>query len=741
LQPREFRSRVEDLVKAKELKLPSTAGFKLFDLFFSEESVSHPAKANLHLLYFLIKKYTEEGGVVADIMAGTGSTGIVSSYLGRNAVLVELEEKFVEWMEKNVALLESHGKKRGKIKIIQGDARRLVDLLGVKADSIVTSPPYVETKAFHDVEFMERVAGEQSERVRRGEVKGHYMTEKARRRVFERMEKGKSENPSNIGNLPPGEIDAVITSPPYSNIAKTKEGGISPYMQGLISKLSGIPVSEFAHNVEKLKEAVEIAQSKIPFKYSDNPQNIGNLTHGEIDAIVTSPPYSESMTKKRKGYSVYPDLERSREMPQETRDDNIANLNHGDIDAIITSPPYAETTMKKEFKNEDQLENFAKEQYVFKHGRTLEATKRFIKKSWQGYPENPSNIGSLPLKEDIDAIITSPPYEASVSDDKEGPTAGADEKKYGRWQKGTARKQSYTQHDEPCKVDTIITSPPYEASLEGTSRHTRGGIASRDPKLAQSGTFATMMSFGVPVGYTPDKDNIGNLKSDEDEYKALEGKGAPIDAIITSPPYAEANRGGGIAVKGYEGVHGKDERLHLRHDRPLSDNPDNFSNMPFVDSVITSPPYHDEKSDWDRTSRAAKEGEQVAYSDEVGGQRENIGNIHYYDQSEPLSHKYSKAPEGKETYLSAMLACYQQSFQVLKPNGRIIIIVKPFIRGKRPVDLPLHTWLLLEKCGFQLVDVLKFRLPAQSLWRVLQYKKNPDIERISHEYILVCRKS
>jgi len=87
-----------------------------------------------------------------------------------------------------------------------------------------------------------------------------------------------------------------------------------------------------------------------------------------------------------------------------------------------------------------------------------------------------------------------------------------------------------------------------------------------------------------------------------------------------------------------------------------------------------------------------------------------------------------------------MLQCYQECFQVLKPGGRIIIIVKPFVRNKKAVDLPLHTWLLLEKCGFNLVDVLKFRLPSQSFWRVLQYQKNPEIERINHEYILVCRK-
>ena len=54
---RGFKSRLEELVgdKVKELRFPSSAGFKPFQRFFCEESVAHPAKANLYLLYFLIK--------------------------------------------------------------------------------------------------------------------------------------------------------------------------------------------------------------------------------------------------------------------------------------------------------------------------------------------------------------------------------------------------------------------------------------------------------------------------------------------------------------------------------------------------------------------------------------------------------------------------------------------------------------------------------------------------------------
>ncbi|MFQ6095535.1 MAG: DNA methyltransferase [Candidatus Bathyarchaeia archaeon] len=96
---KEFRSKLEDLVEnVEELVFPASPGFGGFKLFFGEASVAHPAKANIYLLYYLIKKYTGKGEIVFDPMAGTGSTGILASYLGRHSILVELEEKFYRWM-------------------------------------------------------------------------------------------------------------------------------------------------------------------------------------------------------------------------------------------------------------------------------------------------------------------------------------------------------------------------------------------------------------------------------------------------------------------------------------------------------------------------------------------------------------------------------------------------------------------------------------------------------------------
>ncbi|MBA7680299.1 hypothetical protein ES703_88613 [subsurface metagenome] len=161
-----------------------------------------------------------------------------------------------------------------------------------------------------------------------------------------------------------------------------------------------------------------------------------------------------------------------------------------------------------------------------------------------------------------------------------------------------------------------------------------------------------------------------------------------------------------------------------------------------VDSIITSPPYHDNKSDWDRKSRAAEEGEEVTYSDEVGRERENIGNIHYYDRGGPLSHKYSKDPEGKETYLSAMFQVYRECFKTLKPSGKMVLVIKDFVRNKKVVRLDLDTKKLAEGCGFRWVETKLFRLPSKSFWRILYEKKHPEVDTslLKFEFVEVFEK-
>jgi DNA modification methylase len=548
-------------------------------------------------------------------MAGTSSTGIVASLLGRHSVCVELEEKFCEWSRRNVERLEKSGKKLGEIKIVQGDARRLSEILG-RADVAITSPPYAN---IDPTTFTNRHIGN------REEPRSEYV-----------KQEGYSDNPCNIGNLPLGNVDTVITSPPY---AETYTGGGNPEKRRERLIKAGRNPKEFlggkARNaVLKHYGEVDVCITSPPYsnaiskqggpigvknvgvstitarRYSDNPENIGNLPLGRIDTIVTSPPYSESMTKRRKGYTVIPELARTREMPQDTRDDNVANLPHGNIDAVITSPPYADGKKAGEVKPEE-VEKYAKR--------------------WE---EN------------------------------------VEKRKWNSW---------------------------------GKSFHTPGRL-----KGIQS----------LRDGYSKSKENIGNLPLGE------------ISTIITSPPYGEAQEGSGIAKRGYQGnKHSPTDLVGKRSYMPDKfQSPENISRLPLgnVDTVITSPPY--EKSE----TIHKRQGQSPSYFEQVGGIR------HF--TKETVSDESNIGNLKKETYLEAMLKVYSEMFRVLKPNGLAIIVVKPFIRNKKVVDLPWHTWLLMAKAGFTLEKLYKLRLKTQSFWRILQYKKEPTLERIMHEYVIVARK-
>jgi hypothetical protein len=140
--------------------------------------------------------------------------------------------------------------------------------------------------------------------------------------------------------------------------------------------------------------------------------------------------------------------------------------------------------------------------------------------------------------------------------------------------------------------------------------------------------------------------------------------------------------------------------------------------------------------------------------DEYGASNNNIGNLKSFDEEYQLlesnqnaeqfttqqSITFGSGKSEKPTYLTEMLKVYGEMFKVLRAGGLAIIVVKPFVRNKKPVDLPYHTWLLMEKVGFRLAKLYKFRLPQFSFWRILQYRKHPDVPVIAHEYVLVCQK-
>ena len=243
-----------------EIKFKRDTAFR--KQFFVPESFAHPAKMDAQLLIWLVEHYSEVGETILDPMAGSG-TMMLACGLGRHCVLIELEEKFCKMMRDNwneVKMRPQLGSTMGECRIIQGDARNLE---GVLADKIITSPPYT-TDLKKDRAWMERHY-EGIGRNPKGYTVDQYDYELGGR---------------NIANLPYGNIDKIISSPPYAE------------------RHSYPDIERERHAVEKLKAHPDskIGGVRIHEHYSDNPNNLGNLPYGEIDKIITSPPYEGSLS-------------------------------------------------------------------------------------------------------------------------------------------------------------------------------------------------------------------------------------------------------------------------------------------------------------------------------------------------------------------------------------------------------------------------------------------------------------
>ena len=292
------------------------------------------------------------------------------------------------------------------------------------------------------------------------------------------------------------------------------------------------------------------------------------------------------------------------------------------------------------------------------------------------------------------------------------------------------------------EADVVVTSPPYSETI-----HKRADYSKRVERLEGKGIDFQSLGKSVQLqdgeeyvksegnianlphgeisGYSPNKDNIGNLKSKDQEYETL------VDSIITSPPYAHESSAAKPTKLEKQGLfkmgHSSEEAYTDEDYREW--NKHKGGNIGKRKLFIRIPCGKEEAQFYD--TRKGRKGTIWEYTSEVEATPEII---------EQVQQLKSERKGKSETYLEAMLKCYQEMFKVLKPDGKAIIVIKPFIRNKKVVDLPYHTWLLLEKVGFKLVKLFKLRLQQESFWRILYSQKFPKVPKIAHEWILICEK-
>lgn len=235
----------------------------------TSESFAHPAKMAYGLLTRIIRfgleqKFWREGDLIGDCFGGIGTTGIVGAYHGLRVVSVELEPRFHKMAEENYTLHRHKWQTLGVPMpvMVQGDSRRFAEIVR-EAGGVVTSPPYAETG-------MEFVGKRNWERCKEQGIKPSGGLN--RKNKPNSLTEGYGEADGQIGRLREGDLDAAITSPPYADSVHDGNGIDQ-------SKLTG---NKPGKNTQANAEG-----------YGSEAGQIGRLKEGEIEGVVTSPPWED----------------------------------------------------------------------------------------------------------------------------------------------------------------------------------------------------------------------------------------------------------------------------------------------------------------------------------------------------------------------------------------------------------------------------------------------------------------
>ena len=112
----------------------------------------HPAVFPEELPHRLIKLFSFWGETVLDPFGGTGTTAKVALALGRNAISVDQNERYVNITLDRCKEAFERANPDAQVKAIQGDSRNLPFIESDSVSLVVTSPPYWDKANYGDDE-------------------------------------------------------------------------------------------------------------------------------------------------------------------------------------------------------------------------------------------------------------------------------------------------------------------------------------------------------------------------------------------------------------------------------------------------------------------------------------------------------------------------------------------------------------------------------------------------------------
>ncbi len=355
------------------------------------EAFSHPAKYARGLIQRIIESglargYWKAGDLIGDCFGGIGSGGIVAGYHGLNWLGVELEPKFIELGNRNLAMHGARFMQCGSsmVKLVQGDSRKFAEIVGqcaavVKNDlTKITACDTMkgERIADHGSTGSERKTVKGSDRVMGIEESGDSLALQRTEDepadncgILSRLSGGDAKDISSSGNCIEKQGEAGFRSSRIQarqilgglshdhnqrQMPKVREGGRSgdspqerqPLRQPTRESGSSLQFVPHEHHEEEVVGGKKSRQAASEKQCANRMEK-----EGVLSGIVTSPPFTQGYQGgggiNVKGYGADGADKVGQRTYQgtcnERTDGNIECLPCGELAGIVTSPPYEES--------------------------------------------------------------------------------------------------------------------------------------------------------------------------------------------------------------------------------------------------------------------------------------------------------------------------------------------------------------------------------------------------------------
>ena len=598
--------------------------------------------------------------------------------------------------------------------LLQGDSRFLSSILG-QVEAVVSSPPYIDQPT------------------QTGKVDESKWTDGRQRSIgaSQNNSDGYGQSPGQLGSMPAGEYDSIISSPAYGSgekghpslgsVNQDNWGSEGTNIAGRRGKDGNYGNSD-AQLANLPDTGFDMAISSPPF--ADNPQGWDKLA-GNKDGQVRANP-------RHDGEKLY-----FTDYAKQDSDGNLGNLPTGEYDAVISSSPFANSLGSD---NPDRRGGLLASDPKRRNDANLTGT----------YGDDEANLGTM-AEGEYDAIIGSPPFVGSGMDENtnKGVRVGLNRQVMrtnrdpGIKPDEKARTISYGQTDGqlgslPDKdYDLVIGSPPFADNLANRPKNDNDTLASFGRKSDGSHRGGSV----VTGDYGNDPNQLGNLPPGD------------FDLTISSPSWAGNSGGQGDASR-----NAIDPGLFDRHQggmkRGTGDGePGNIDHMAEGDysAVIGPPPFEDSLSTKDKGDEYQRR-RHLARGRNPDSPGAGAGFGDYGQTPNQLGN------QSGVTFWAASKDILLETHKVLRKGGYTFWVVKRYIKAGKIVEFDNMRLRLCQVCGFQHVETIyawqtedkgtqvnlegeaeKKIVRRQSFFRLLYTKKYPE-NAIDYEVVLVLRK-